>query len=299
MASSTRPELYINANITATNAYFSACSLTAAGLLGFIANTIQLVLICRAKNQNNSVFALAVLSLNIADLMTSFVILISGVVRLLRLFGIFDLSLSKKMIYPLITALTFSLMSSIFHVVFIAIQRLIAVVFPLKVKQILTKRRCYIILPSLWVTSIAIAIIAHINYKLAFTSLAYVGILICISLVVMYTVICYKIMNRNTVNNNNSEERQRRRQKSERGVMIYSVAITIVFIICFAPKILSSFVTYPMYLGIISDMMYSINPFFDTLLYFLWSHCRQRERQEVSEPVPRQNLQNGSHESTL
>ncbi len=252
---------------------------TATGATGVIANTLQLIFIIRVKYQKKSLFALTLLNLNVADLLASTSILIRG------LLFFFTVQLS----HILVVALIFSLMSSFSHVVFIAIQRAIAVAFPLKVKQILTKRRCYVVLVLLWLVSIAMAIVVFFELKAGITSIACSGIAVGIALMVIYSIISYKMVKQKRINIARSvgEGAQKRQRKSERDVLVYSIAVTLVFIICFFPKAISYFVKYPTYLTIACEFVYSINPFLDTLLYFMLHYCR-RERGGPSLAVSKQ-----------
>ncbi len=256
-----------------------ACILTSTGSMGVFANLIQLVLICRDKNQKSSVFGLALISLNIADLLSAFFLCSDGIFSHLLLREIVDFKLLASHKSLLAAALAFSLTSSFTHVVFIAVQRVVAVVYPLKVKKIFTKSRCHFILVLLWVISVSLAVFVYFHMKLGIQSLAGIGIVSGITLIIIYSVVCYKAKKRNILNDGNVEMQRRRRQQDKQ-ILKYSVAITIVFVICNYPRSFHEFLTYPRNIYIASVFLYCINPVLDPLLYFIYGYCRRKRERE-------------------
>ncbi len=192
--------------------------------------------------------------------------------------------LFARMQKPVFAAITFSFTSSFTHIVFIAIQRVIAVAFPLKVKHMITKTRCYIALAVLWIASaLPVFVIAQINIVSGLTSLAYTGIITETALTFVYSIICFKTFRRD-ITNDFRDETQRRRQKSDREVLLYSVAITVAFIICNFPLSIQGFLGYRVHyhFAYAFHALYSLNPFLDTLLYFLWSYYKRRRQAVVN-----------------
>ncbi len=178
--------------------------------------------------------------------------------------------------------MVFSLTSSVTHVGFIAVQRAIAVASPFKVKQIITMSRCHIILALMWIISVGLAIFAIGLEKLGFMILSSIAILIGIALIIIYSIICYITLKKN-IAYDNSENTQRRRRQSEKEVLMYSVAITVVYIVCSYPKSFIQFMTsYPAYVFIASNALLSINPLLDPLLYFLSSYVRRKRESKRS-----------------
>ncbi len=251
------------------------------GSLGIIANVTQLILFCRDKNRNRSPFGLTLLSLNAADVLASIAICLLGITHFAVLV---DSALFKSLKQVVTSALAFSLLSSITHIAFIAIQRVMAVARPLKVKRIITKSRCYIILALMWIVSVALAIAVLFAYKQGFMVLGGMGIAIGIALMVLYSVIYYKTKKRNSFDNTNGDM-QRRRRQSEREVLKYSVAVTAVFVVCNYPKGLDHFIKFPLCLQITFNFLFSINPLLDTLLYFLISYCKRRRERNRAKPA--------------
>ncbi len=266
-------ESYINTKpVLTAQAYI----FTITGSISIVANAIQLSLICRDKNQKKTVFGLALISLNIADLLASILICLEGTTIFMMLFKTIDLESFENFEEPLYAAVTFSLASSFTHVVYIAMQRVIAVAYPFKVRQILTKTRCYVILAILWMISISLAIFVYFDTYSGFIALGYVMLTTGVAMIILYSIVCYKTLKRGILNTSEDVSMRRRRRESERRVLVYSIAITIVYIVCNYPEGLNEFIEYPKFLYIASDFLYSVNPLLDTLLYFMASYCRRR-----------------------
>ena len=114
---------------------------TTTGSLGLTANIAQLILFCRDNNQYKTPFGLCLLSLNVADLLSSIILILLGIAYSMLGSGLIDLALFQSLLKPLYAANAFSFTASITHVGFIAVQRAIAVASPFKVKQIITMSR--------------------------------------------------------------------------------------------------------------------------------------------------------------
>ncbi len=250
------------------------------GFLGSVANFVQLILTCCDKTGRKSVFNLSLISLNVADLLFSSALVLQGICFISQV----DLhsSLLKSIVW---TMILFSMISSLTHVLFISIQRVIAVLFPFQVNQIITKSRCLVILSLLWTISIVPALIA-LFYDYAHAATSYFVVITGVLLMIMYSVIYIKTTRRNMVNNA-SEEMQRRRQLSDRQLLYHSVVLTVVFIICNYPmaitRMTEKFINVPIFFLV--NTLFSLNPLFDTLLYFIWS-CLKRRRQAIVNRVP-------------
>ncbi len=249
------------------------------GLLGLIANAIQIALLRRDENQKKSTFAIALLSLNIADLLASILYMFRGGISIMAVLGAASLALLEEWKKPMMSALLFSLTSSFTHLIFIAIQRVLAVTFPLKIKVILTKSKSFLILAALWAFSLTPALTNYFHPKI-FGTVPYITILTAVTLLITYSIICYKARKQNSLNNMN-EAMRRRRQQTDKEVLVYSIAVTTVFIVCNLPKTISMFLHPPVYLMAVCDVLYTSNPFIDPLLYFAWSFLKRKRRAVV------------------
>ncbi len=249
------------------------------GLLGFIANLLQIIFIIRDRKQRNSIFGIILLSLSIADIFISIAQLYRGIIYCLALSLVLDLELTSRLDRPAHVAVIFCLTSSFCHVVFIAIIRVLALVFPLRMNRIITKSRCRFIVACLWVLSVGLIFLSYftIGNKLG----GYLAIITSGILLVAYSVICYRMYNRRHVQSNDLARRNR--QQSDKDVVLYSMVLTFFFCLCLLPRSISYLVEGPYFARYITAFMYTINPFFDTLLYFFASHYKRRRRENISQ----------------
>ncbi len=240
-----------------------------AGFLGLIANSIQLVLTCSDKQQFSSAFGIVLLSLNVADTFVSITCILLGMAFL---FGrsVFDASLYAKITDVLYASMTFSFFASFTHIVFIAIQRVVAVVLPLRAKRIMTKHRCCTILVLLWVISVSLVFPAASGSSRVIACMA---LSTAAALLVTYSIICFKMQQQSS-----NQQIQGRNRQAERQVFLHSIAVTVIFIICYFPESLHTFIFYPDEATFVSSFLVAINPFLDTLVYFMLSYWQRRRR---------------------
>ncbi len=276
-----------------------ACTFTALGSLGLIVNSVQLILSCVDRSRTDSIFNIVLRSLNISDIFASMAFLFRGLLFILGLFTkTIEFMLFLELFWISNTAVMFSLACSFMHIMFIAIQRVLAVAFPLKIKQIITKTRCYIILAMLWVVSVTLAFINYFYAGVVSSILSLIALVAGAILVITYFIICYKMMKRNVLDVNNIEM-QRRHQQRNREVLLYSVAITVFFIICHYPESIKPFVRFTDLFSFISKTLYPLNPILDTCLYFLWSYYKRRKQAVVNRTPQAENFQVRCPESAL
>ncbi len=254
-----------------THVIILSCIYTGTGSLGFLANLVQMIFICRDKKQRNSIFGMTLFSLSTSDIFVSILQLYRGSLCILLLLVI-DISLTNKVGTPTDLGISFSLAASFFHVIFIAVMRLLALVFPLRIKCIITKSRCKLILLLLWLLAIAFVTIYYfiIKGKLG----AILIIITSVILLVAYSFICYRMKGRYDIDNNDATRRYR--QQSDRDVLVYSMALAFTFCICYMPASMSHFMKMSPRMQEIAIFLYSVNPFLDPLLYFFASHCKRR-----------------------
>ncbi len=257
---------------------------TTTGVLGLIANLMQLFFVCRDKKQRKSVFGMILLSLCVADIIVSVVQLYRGIIGLLTLLLVIDLKLLSKLLFPSLLAFIFSVASSFSHVVFIALLRVLSLVFPFRIKQIFTKLRSKIILVFLWLFSIGFIIIDHFTMKFLWP---YLAITTSFILLLAYSIICYRMCKRRGIQGN--ESTQRNREQSDKYVFVYSMALTFIFCVCNLPAAISVFIEMPMVGRYVGIFLHSMNPLIDPLLYFFASYCKQRR---ANNALPNRDCQN-------
>ena len=189
------------------------------------------------------------------------------------------------------TVRIFSVTSSFCHVVLFAVVRILAIIFPYRIKQIITKLHCKIILVFIWFFSIGLVLIISFLVPII---ISYLGILTYWILVLAYSFVCYRMCKRRGIQGN--ESTQRHRQQSDKHVLLYSRAITFMFCTCILPESLSNihihyhnhFVEIPNSIGYITNFLFYINPFLDSLLYFFVSYCKRRR---ANNALPNRNYQ--------
>ncbi len=277
-----------------TSVIIYSCIFIGSGSLGFLANLVQMIFICRDKKQRSSVFGMTLLSLSISDILVSMVQLYRGILWLLLLFSVIDLGQLDKFGSPTDLGIVFSLASSFCHVIFIAVMRILALVFPLRIKRIITKARCKIIVVILWLLAIGFVTISHFTIRKASSTLlgAILAIITSGILLLAYSFICYRICSRYGIENNDAT--QRYRQQSDKDVLIYSIVLASSFCLCYLPAAMTYFIRMPIRVFEVTIFLYSVNPFMDPLLYFFASHCkRRREKHNLGN----ENNTNGSSQT--
>ena len=130
-----------------------------------------------------------------------------------------------------------SSLTSTWHMLFIAIQRLVAVLYPFKVSIWMSKRHCIIILCLLKV--ISIVAVAPMYYKIHVYErcIIYTPVAVASAIVVCYTIINYRIMSRKRPSIS-------RPASQNLHILMYSVCVTIIFMICTLPYTIHA-ITHP------------------------------------------------------
>ncbi len=245
-----------------------------ASLLGIISTVAETILIICDKKLRNSPFGIALLSLGISDVLVSVFFLIFGI------FAFYlntlpsplitsDNTLAINMLIFFSISLTFSFVASFTHVVFIALQRLIAVTFPLQAKRIITNYRCRLITTLLWIFSVLIAAVDLFQFGKVFS---YIATVAGIAVVVIYTFICYKVKQSSFINHQDQDSDR----QTENRVLVNSLAVTVIFIVCFLPCSLSMIISRNSRSSIVFDILLSMNPFLDSMVYFMSRYYSRR-----------------------
>ena len=233
----------------------------AFGLLGLAANIVQFVFTMRAKKDYTS-FDITVLSLNVADTVSSLFFTSYGLARILvnqRVIGM------KFLIY-LAYGLNFSVVASFNHIIFIAFQRMFAVIFPLSIRSIITSLRFKASLTFMWLAAIAYAVTCAFKAVDFLAVNSYTIFVSGIMLIVLYTVICYRAMKQTNAPPRSSIHGNRAQRH---GVLLHSLFITLGFVVCFFPFAINYlFVPYDFVSVLVADLLVMLNTFINVLLYF-------------------------------
>jgi len=184
--------------------------------LGATLNVCVIVLLIRA-GRIKLPFDVTLISLAISDLLLS---LMSIILRSV------DYSLQHPAYRHLsIISSHLSAVVSSLHMWFIAIQRLIAVLYPLKVSIWITRRRSIITVLLLWLASVAVAAPVPMgfyiyNRKTLFSPFVATGII-----ATCYFVINFRMMTRKSPTGGDQ-------QTQNISILVYSISVTAIFMIC-------------------------------------------------------------------
>ena len=130
-----------------------------AGLLIAILNIVEITMIAKIRRKKR-IFEIILMSLSISDCMFGLSnVIVSSIY----------ISNSKKydeLLETVYTCNTFFVLTSIFHLIFIAVDRVMIVLKPFQYETIFTKKRLKIGIAVLWITALTIGVITYIVYEL-------------------------------------------------------------------------------------------------------------------------------------
>ena len=157
------------------------------------------------------------------------------------------------------------------HMIFIAVQRLIAVQLPFKAAILLTRRRCFIAVASLWIASLTISMPIILGND------SYYRVYLCTPLVfgclilILYAVLNFKMLTRRTVSSTRPNANQNLH------VVLYSTTIILVFLACTFPyTIFLIKSTYTPNAPGYAFYLYILQLIFDPILYFLFHYLKAK-----------------------
>ena len=236
------------------------------GILGLIANVFQAAY-CKIMKKHKTDFEMSLISLCLADIFTSLTLIGLGSV---------EITFKLKVYYFVMNILLNSFGITMFiHTILIAAQRLIAVVYPLRVKIILSKRRFYVLLALTWILGCTYGIGIAFAVKTFIRVNCYVIFVSSIALMTLYAGISFKTYRKDKVSRHLTRREDRRRS---RAVLLHSFLVTTAFIICFVPfAIHYLFIENLKPIFILFDLLVSINPLLDAVVYFYIKHCRRNK----------------------
>ncbi|XP_065063329.1 melanocortin receptor 5-like [Rhopilema esculentum] len=227
---------------------------------GIILNTLQITMILRERDRRHP-FKISILSLAIADLL---ICLGCAVFSSFNLVG--DPELQPYLSFIYVTVAPVSVTCSSLHLIFITLQRLIAVRFPLSCSRIMTTKRCVLVLLMIWaISTTPIPFPGKLKYLMGAATL------ICgVVLAVAYSFIGYLLTKRGNIASSAAQSSQ------NTYVLAYAITLTSVFIFC----------TFPLSFEIITKIgkrntsnsnrgvvamtfLYWLNPLMDPIVYVL------------------------------
>ena len=269
---------------------YIASTLSICGL-GIALNSCEIASLFHAR-RTKLPFDVALISLALSDLILALITLVLGTMTYVRPI----LMESKMYSNTFIFCIYSSSLSSALHLLFIAIQRLVAVLYPLKASIWITRKRSIITLLLLWLASSVIAVPVPIGYYIynriiSFTPFVSAGVITA-----CYFVINFRMMTRKSPTGADQ-------QTQNISILVYSISVTAIFMICtfpytiFAIQIVArvSQVKFPDYTVYLFYLQAVFNPF----VYFFfqsWKRssctpcCNVCQRRRVSSNMP-ENLE--------
>ena len=237
------------------------------GIFGLAANVVQFVSVKKAMRNLNS-FDITVISLNIADAVSSLFFTLYGIARILihhRIIGM------QYLLY-IEFGLNFSVIASFNHIIFIALQRMFAIIFPLNIRSIITSRRFKISLAVMWLVAIGYAVTCAFE-SVDFLAVNSYTILVSGCLLIgLYFVICFRAMRQSHAPPRSSIHGNRSQRRS---VLLHSLFVTLGFVVCFFPFAVNYlFVGYDFVAVLVADLLVMLNTFVDVFVYFLIRHLK-------------------------
>ena len=131
------------------------------GVLLAILNLAEIIFIAKIKRRKR-IYEIIIASLSVSDCLSSLSIAIISLISLSKLWKSAENLLLTTYIAPF-----FFILASIFHLILIAVDRVMVVSIPLQYKTIFTKKRQKIGILLLWIFSLAITISTYIYYDVS------------------------------------------------------------------------------------------------------------------------------------
>lgn len=239
---------------------------------GVVLNTVQIIRTFRHK-QRKAPFDLSVASLSVADLCSSGFTLIFMIYwhllanSLIKHYSIID-SVNR-------VCLQFGVLSSIFHLAFIAIQRVLAVTSPLKFRSRFTTTNCHRSIAVVWILSLAVSMVNF--FASSVDIIGYIVLSSEVLLVIIYSIICCAVKKQDNAAKDLRSPEQNRSSVFRR-IFLYAMYISLAFILCTLPTALYSTQIIkrvdPSYVYEWVRWMFYLNPTVDSLLYFYFQKAK-------------------------
>lgn len=273
--------------------FFWSICIIVVGSFGVISNLAQVMFIFR-KKKRRSLFDMTILSLSAADLLASTMFIMHG---LRKLFTQQGEPVSNVILRFAWTGCYFSTSSSVLHIIFIAIQRVMIIHFPLKCKRWFTKTRIFVTLLIIWLGSAAFASPSSVKLYPS-QAMSWVIFASGTIIVAAYAVVCVEMkrkIERQETAANNLARHSASGKSSNKVVIFHSFAIMLTFLLCTFPYGVARFFSHKSVVYVICDIIFAVNPFLDPVLYFFLAKCRQKGALYISSS----NTHHGKSSTTM
>ena len=245
-------------------------------LLGIGLNAFQILHTVR-KNSKRTPFESSIFSLSIADLLSSSSALAFMIYWHLRDNSLIQINSDIKK--PMNVMLQYSILSSIFHLLYMTFIRIFAVLWPIKSRLLITSRFSNISIGSIWIMSFVFSIVNE--FLITADIIGFIVLSTQASFIAIYTIICCIVKKQDGAASRLSTGSQKR-PPVFRNTLLHSVFVTSAFIICTLPMALFSVSIVqrvdPSYTFEWARWMFYLNPMFDSMLYFYFSKKLTRSR---------------------
>ena len=272
--------------------YVSCIIFIIFGFSAAIANVTQFILLFRDRREI-TVFQMTLLSLAVVDFVTGICYGVVGSILLPQAVKRVDdlWRIGASLWLTIVKQLKdYCVMISLFHILFIAVQRYAAVSMPLRYKTLLTKRRTGFILLVVWTAALVVGSIftfALKDHNKHWVVTAYIIYALGVLLLLLYGLITYRI---------------RQQQKSIRRInatsqdsgfsvklFVNSFGVTIMFMACMFPIAgsvleIGKLKNYE----ILFSSLLAVKAFADPTMYFFASYCKsgcleERKRRNIQD----------------
>ena len=258
------------------------------GFIGFIVNSLQVVLMF-CKREKKTVFDMTLISLSLSNAASA------------ACFGAFGTLLTYhhtlNLYWPVEVFITYwhlrsvsdyCIMISLFHIIFIAMQRFVAVTFPLRFKAFITKKITLVVLILIWLVSGMMMLVEYfvIKYAKRKIAMAYLIFSCGLSLAVLYCFVFYKVVKQRRAMQNVTSHVANTSHSYK--LLFNSIGVTVVFILLtfpYAAIVLGKSYTY---YNLFASFL-AIKTAFDPMIYFFINRCHRCRCTRVArnvEPIP-------------
>ena len=243
------------------------------GSLGIIANILQIAY-CIIKKKYHSPFDRSVLSLSVADIISGLFFAVYGLVSSLLLLKNQNLIAIAKFTQYISIGINFSVIASFNHIIFIAAQRLLVVMFPLRIRVLFDGQRFNILLVLTWFLAAVYCVLSAAVFMSEYLKVnSYMIMISGIILVLLYAVLSYQTRKRDHILQDSVHVGTR---VQNRTILLHAILVTAVFLVCFYPfAITYLYIVHGFVTAVICDLLITINPLLDAIIYFYIGYFRR------------------------
>ena len=244
------------------------------GFLGFIVNSIQIVLMF-CKREKKTVFDITLISLALSNATST---ICFGALGTLFTYFIATLNFAEENFQTLnnmVYVSDYCVIISLLHITFIAIQRLFAVTLPFRFKAIFTKLVTTVLLMMIWLVSGMMMLLEYFVIKYAQRKIALACLIFTCgsSLAFIYSFVLYKVLKQRRAMQNVTSHAANTDHSCK--LLLNSIGVTVVFILLtfpYAASVLENDILF-IYGDFFASFL-AIKTSFDPTIYFFVNRCK-------------------------